>query len=224
MNKKILIFGAFNPITNAHIHMGIRASRLYPNHEIVYVPSSDNYISYWKKYNSTNILPSDIRIDLIKGAIKNHDNFKISKVETSMLSDGSTYDSVRLIKNYDITIDNGGIDMHKLSTPNEVIICIGDDKLDELVYWNHYEDLIRENKFLVFTRYKNHLDLPSCLSRFHHNFYYVDCFNDSTISSTKVRNLYHGGLIDKIKDLVPENVYQYFLDVYGNDDIFKKGE
>lgn len=184
--KAILIFGAFNPPTIAHIKMGECLHRYYSDAYIVYVPSRDEYITGWK--GQCKPIPFSKRFALLSGCLKDMNiNSIISSAEDTVVTTGKTYDVVNYFK----------------KKFNKVYICIGEDKLDEIEYWYKSKALIKENEFIVFQRCGHYKGDPKF-----DNIRFID-LDLSDISSTEVREYYLKGQLDKVKDYVPEYVYNY---------------
>lgn len=197
MKNVILVFGTFNPITKAHLELGITASSVIPNSDIYYIPANINFMKDWKVIDKDRLFSDAIRIKLLKDTVEPY-GFFVNTLEIDSIVDGRTYNTVKFFKN------NFGYD--------NVYICCGYDKLEELEKWYKSDKLVSENKFLVFSR--NNKSLSNCKNEF--ILKYLDRFIEITnrldlqdISSTDVRHYYFNNEIDKIKDLVTEPVYNY---------------
>lgn len=73
MKKCILIFGTFNPITNAHISLGLLAKALYKDSDIYFVIAKTSFLQDWKHYDNKDILSEDARLKLCKEAVVDKD-------------------------------------------------------------------------------------------------------------------------------------------------------
>ena len=129
----ILIPGAFNPPTIAHIQIGNILHRVYPDSYIFYLPSRDEYITGWKQqahpisyYERAKLLEDNVYdgIDIIK---------RVSYIEYKEITTGKTYDVVNWYRNNN-------------ADKRTVMVCLGEDKLKELPRWYNYEKLVSENK------------------------------------------------------------------------------
>lgn len=214
---KAFIFGTFNPCHNVHVEMGIMTKHvLGNNYDVIYIPTSDEYIRSWKGYKEGSVLPGDIRIKLLQDAVCEH-GFDVSSVEIMGLTDGRTYN----------TINYFGFD--------DSVLCLGMDNIIQMKKWYRYEELLEKVKLLIFKR-KGYADGQMAYSEealsqsaevmeiLKHSCGYKICKseNPSGISSTEVRKLYMERNIDrrsmdKLKELVPVNVFKYLEE---NEDVY----
>lgn len=195
-NKAVLIFGTFNPITNAHLELGIQCKSLIPNADIYYIPSNLNYMKKWKDVD-VNLLKDDERTSLIKDVVSPF-GFNVSDIEILRIVNGNTYETVSYFK------ENLGYE--------KVIICLGYDKLSELHLWYKAKDLISQNKFLVFKRENKGIEDCECPLILQHKDRFVEVGGNSkyhSVSSTLVRNAYYERKLDNVKDYIPKVVYEY---------------
>lgn len=186
--------GSFNPVTNAHIAMGVVARDILgPECEIIYVPASDKYISGWKGYWEGDILREDVRLRLLLNAVSEYD-FEVSIAELDGTSDGKTYN----------TLSHFGFE--------DTILCIGMDNVPKMRKWYRYKSLLSSGiKLLVFERQgckvtDKALGILSCCREYRIAELPADTIG---ISSTKIRNYYKNGDMDKLQHLVPRTTYQY---------------
>jgi nicotinate (nicotinamide) nucleotide adenylyltransferase len=187
----VLIFGSFNPITKAHIDIGLQAQKQFPHSDIIYIPAKDTFLKNWKHLDSENTLDTSTRLSLIIQSVQPY-NFKVSTIELEGLVDGRTYNTVEYFK----------------QTYANVIICMGADKLCELDKWYNNEKLVSENKFMITTRNNTKGTLPNSLIKYSDNFTYKEgLFQD--VSSTYVREQYTLGKANTLKDMLPLPVYEY---------------
>lgn len=179
----ILICGAFNPITNAHVLLG---TELYDKFKerIVYVPASDNYILNYKKQNPQELIPQADRYNLIRKSIL----FTICNMEMNNQLSGYAVDTINYFEQNMI---------------EDVKYVIGADQLPNLHKWHNSEELLKK-KFIVVTRKGYKLEqnnLP--------NFTFVE-LNLPNVSSTIIRQHVKNGNLEAIKTLVPRPVYEYY--------------
>lgn len=198
MKKCVLIFGTFNPITNAHISLGLLAKALYKDSDIYFVIAKTSFLQDWKHYDNKDILSEDARLKLCKEAVAEYDYMHILDVELTDVVDGKTYNTVKYIKD----------SLHY----EEVYIICGTDKLTELHQWYRVDDLVTEVKFLVVQRdYFNIQHLPPFVQQYRDKF---EIFTPPTtlqeVSSTKIRNAFNEHNLEYIKEYVPKNVYLYY--------------
>lgn len=187
-NAPILIFGAFNPPTNAHIAMSDYLHINYPNCSIIYVVAKDEYLkSDWKKQDK--ILDMDTRIRLLNECTEDFVN--VSDIERIL--SGNTYDTIEAYK--------------RLAGFSRFNIALGADNLKNFNQWHNWEQLADENDFIIFTRGENK-NLPNYLKKYKNNFTFLK-FHWNLVSSTKVREACRKKDWVTVKNLVPINVYQY---------------
>lgn len=199
MNKSVLIFGAFNPVTNAHINMGICCKMVYPSANIVFVPSNDKFLKDWKKYGDGMVLDGDKRFLLLHEAVKKF-GFHVSNIEINGTVDGKTYNTIQYYRKMD------------------PIICIGADKLFEIHRWYKAEEVVRDNRFLVITRNNDNGKLHESLMQYNGNFRYIEGPYQE-VSSTQIREAYVNNQLGSVKDYVPECVFEY---LENTDNVYRK--
>lgn len=195
-NKVVLIFGTFNPITNAHLELGIQCKSLIPSADIYYIPSNMNYMKNWKNVD-VSLLKDGERTRLIKYVVSPF-GFNVSNIEILGIVNGNTYETVSYFK------ENLGYE--------EVIICLGYDKLSELHLWYKAEELISQNKFLVFKRKNKGIRDCECPLILQYKDRFIEVGGNSKyqgVSSTIVRNVYYERKLDDVKDYIPDVVYEY---------------
>jgi len=202
MRTAIIIPGTFNPVTEAHIAMGLTLHEKYPEADIWYVPSTDRY-SY-KKLKGTVFLTGEERCQLLKKSLSLIDadrKFYVASIEVDGTVDGYTYNTIEYIRNF--------------FKYDKVSLCIGQDNLKKLERWFHIEDLLATTPILVVNR--NGKTITAEASSFvlkHQN-----CFTPiemdskfSQISATNIREAFYQNDFDQIEELVPPPVYHYLLE------------
>lgn len=198
-NTAVLIFGTFNPVTNAHIEMGHIVNKALKNVDIYYVPTKDSFISDWKNYDNSKIITSTQRLDFLKNSLEPF-GFFVSDVEIREIVDGKTYNTINYFKSLGY---------------KEVYMVCGTDKIEELEKWYKAKELLNENKFLVIDR--DNISLDDCMtdfvSKYKQNFISIpntSKFND--VSSTKIRKAFEENDFSYIKENVPECVYNFYFE------------
>jgi len=117
-NQVVLIGGTFNPFTNAHLAMAIEARKMFPHARIVFVPGNLEYNSKWKGINQDKAFFGDNRAELIAESIKGMSGCYVDDIEATGDLSGKTFDLVAEYSNFE-----------------EIYICVGADKLDEIGDW-----------------------------------------------------------------------------------------
>lgn len=209
----ILIMGAFNPPTIAHLQMGEVLHKEYPDANICYVVSNEEYIKSWKGYEDKDIIPFYKRVILLQGAIQeNGAGFyaAASPFEGSLQSDGKTITTLKHFKEH---IDN------------DVSLCIGSDNLKEFDKWYRCDDIVENARINVLCRGIKKEDginfIPERFKDKVDKFHFID-FNYDTISSTKVREAFKRHELNKVKNDIPINVFRFLTEEYIKADIKEK--
>lgn len=206
--KTVLVFGTFNPVTNAHIHIGKLAKEHIKADRVLYIPAKDKFLGDWKKMQGNSILNSDIRIFLLREALSEY-GFEVEEAETQGLVDGKTYNTIQYL--------------HSKYPNDEFYMCMGIDKVPELDIWYESEKLIANNKFIVIDRDGKTLEevkgKSALTQRYEDNFTSVHNTEFMTVNATQIREAYIVGELDKVKNEIPENVFNYLKEheeVFGN--------
>lgn len=186
---RIGIFGgSFNPPHNMHKDI---AKYLLDNNfvdKVIFVPTGSKY-----KYKN-NLLPDNIRYDMVKLITDKYENMDISNFE---LKDHVIYtcDTLNYFKN---------------EYPNDEIYFIcGTDNLSYVDAWKNGIYLLENYKFLIIRRETDDYDeLVKKYDKYKDNFICVDGLDMNDLSSTTVR----GNINDEsIKDYLDEDVYEYII-------------
>ena len=210
MNRIVVVFGTFNPLTKAHIQIGKLAQEKVQADKVIYVPARDEFLVDWKKMVGSAILNAQTRIMLMKKAFIPY-GFVVSELETANKSDGKTYSSLNLLKQQYLN--------------SKFYLVMGADKIEELDRWYNAQQLISQNRFLIVNR--NEMSLSDVLnksplaSRYAANFTAIVNEQYVHLSSTVIRDACAHKKLVEYQDLLPEIVYQYLFERQG---IFTKGE
>lgn len=195
----VLLFGGFNPFTNAHLLIGELALKERPDADIIYVPARLKYLEEWKGMDRSDTLPEKERLELIKGSIKDIEGLSVTDIELNGTVDGKTINTVNYFKN-------------ELGY-EEVTICMGTDKVAEFETWYRGRELIARNKFLIITR--GGVSLSEVMTDYTRLYadHFTPLFNDRLegLSATKVREAIREGNRAFVKESVPDYVYRHFF-------------
>lgn len=191
----VLLFGTFNPFTNAHLKIGRLAKEKYPDYDIYYVPAKDSFMSSYKQLDAGNIMSENDRYELIEGSIKDIPGFFVTDIEYTGIVNGKTINTVKYFK-------------EQLGY-SDAVLCFGTDKVPELEYWYKGRELVSENKFLIVTREGKTLSdvMTEYTNQHRQNFTEISNSDFSNISGTGVRNALATGDYDYLKQAVPDYVY-----------------
>ncbi len=196
MADLILVGGTFNPITNAHIELGETAKRRFPNACVTYVPSRLSYVSGFKEITDNPVFSDENRLKCIKLALDSTD-FHLDLSEALGFLTGTTFDTVNYFK--------------KLGY-KDISITIGTDKVNELLKWHRYQELLSMVKIIMFNRYGQSFDEVACdeIKAYRDRFIFENISpQNEEISSSQIRELYKEKRLPEIRSLVPEKVYEF---------------
>jgi nicotinate (nicotinamide) nucleotide adenylyltransferase len=202
----ILIMGAFNPPTIAHVKMSEVLHKEYPDDVTCYVVAGDKYLRGWKGYNNENILPFDVREKLLEDATSEKDYALVSSFENSAKSDGKTITTVEFFK--------------KIGYHEGVSLCVGSDNLKDFDKWYRCEDIVDSVKSIIIlcrgVKKEDGLNLiPDKFKDKADKFRFID-FNYDSISSSKIREAARNHNLESVKEDVPDNVYEFLIKNYEN--------
>lgn len=177
--RTVLFGGSFNPPTIAHYEIIKYLSLNYD--EVLILPNGDNYSFAGKVLDSFKH-----RVKMLEIIIKEFNNVKILELENQNDFKG-TYHTLRLL--------------------NHPTFVLGSDCIDKLHLWKHFDELLRENNFIVFNRgnddVRSLLNNNEYLNKSLEKFEIID-FDISDVSSTEFRNEIN-------KEIVCEEVYDYII-------------
>lgn len=183
-NKEVVLGGSFNPPTIAHMEM-MKVLNKYNPQKIILLPNGDRYKLCYQDKKLNNF---DNRCDMLKELIKdsNLQNCEISKIENDHHFIGTYYTLEQL---------------------NNPAFVLGSDCLFDFPKWHHFEELVRNNHFVVFTRESDYL---KCLTFLKENIFLKDNidhftfinFDMADISSTKFKETLN-------EKMLTDNVYKY---------------
>lgn len=196
--KIILIPGSFNPITNAHIDMAKEAMKVVNADKAIFIPAHDTYVARKKV-----LIPGFCRVQLINKAVSYTDKIYAIDYETMSMYPSKTYNTVEALKE---------------ENPNdEYYICLGMDNIKSLTSWYNWKEFVSKNKFIACDRNGQSLNdifsIWNLLSNYKDNFIEVH-LPKNNISSSLVRDLCNMNEFDKVKKIVPNNVYEYLIKFY----------
>lgn len=189
--KTIIIGGTFNPIHNGHLYVSEELKVQLGYERVLFIPSN-----YQAHKSSTDLVPTNNRIDMLKLALKNSTSIiDLCEIERGGIS--YMIDTVRTIQaKYNIT--------------GKVGLFVGDDLISGLKDWHNVEDLLEIVNIVVAHR-NSEIELDTNIS---HS--YLDNVSIN-ISSTDIRNRIQRG--KAFRYLIPDQVYSYILekDLYNKD-------
>lgn len=203
MSKVLLIPGSFNPITNAHVDMALAAKKAVNADKIIFIPAHDTYVAKRKK----TLIPGYCRVSLINSIPKCKENrIYASDIETTSVFPKKTYNTISQIRD----------EAEKNYKFDEYYICLGMDNVKSLTNWYNLKSFVEEYNFVTCVREGQNLESAlkeSNLMEYKNHFIEIQ-ISDNNISSSLVRDLCEKNEFEKVKELVPENVYEYLIRFY----------
>ena len=177
-----LYFGTFNPIHNGHLNIAKYILTHTKVDELIFVLTPQNPIK------STCFVEPELRIDMLRLAIKDIEKVSISDIEMSIPPPNYTYKTINKFRNI----------YHEAN----IFLIIGEDNLETFERWKNYKQILSRCKLYVYPRsrqgkgdyikHKNIIRLKSCLY---------------DISSTKTREMIAKGNIPRT--LIPNEVIEF---------------
>lgn len=191
MKNKILIFGGtFNPIHNGHLILAEHCINEEGFDEVVFIPTMNPY------YKDT--LDFDIRLKMLKMAIKDNDKFAYSSIEKRYNLEGKLYLILEKIS--------------KLSD-DDITILIGSDSLMNLDWWYKIDEILKKYKILVLKRDDEDEDISIKIAEYKEKYGAdIKVLNNKRveISSSMIREMIKNG--KSIKYLVRDDVEKFIRD------------
>ena len=194
--KNHLIFGAFNPPTNAHLGIAESILDKYPDAQIIYYVAPDSYMHYWKKMDWGTFLEQELRVDLLRESIEARKDL-VSNCSVIKQNSEHCFEEIENFK--------------KEHGDNDTIIVVGADKIQELHTWYRGYELVKNNKFLVIKRRGDSgKNLPEILQQFADHFEHIDGFeHEQFVSATHAREAFKDKDWNYLANLVPAPVFDY---------------
>lgn len=200
MNNVLLVPGSFNPITNAHIEMAKKAQEKINALVVYFIPAHDTYVAKKK-----TLIPGKSRCKLIEDATPS--NMACIPFEVDSFFPQRTYDTITRMR----------IELDRDYKFYNFYICLGMDNIKSLKSWYNWQPFVEENMFVACVRENQNLEQAleeNNLTEYKDHFTEI-MIPENHISSSLVRSLCEQGKYDEVKDIVPENVYEYLRRFYG---------
>lgn len=191
MIKPIVIFGgSFNPPTNAHFGLTEQIINDYDIEKVLFMPVGDHYAK-------PGLLPSTLRVEMLRQVCEEHDKFEVSTLETEGERQLPTIETLKLLQ---------------LEYPNQALwFVLGTDNLRDLPNWDDYEELLTDFYIFVLERGNDKaqdiIEGHSVLKRLKDNIIVMNEEIRTNCSSTIVRNRLRNG--KRVEYLVPKAVHLY---------------
>ena len=199
MKKIGILGGTFNPIHLAHLYIAYEAKSQLKLDKVIFIPTGNPPHKKDKK-----ILEASLRYNMVYEAIKNYEDFEISKYEVEKEGYSYTFETLKHFKAKD----------------NELYFITGADCLMDIEKWKNPEEIFRLSRFVVFNRagyneenlkiQKNKIE-----EKFNTNIDFLDII-DLEISSSMIRERINDGkrvdffLSKEVLSYIQENnIYDY---------------
>ena len=131
MERYGIMGGTFNPIHLAHLYIAYEAKEQLNLDTIIFMPAGN---PPHKKNNS--IIDSSFRLDMVKLAIEDYEDFIVSSYEIEKKGLSFTYETLKALKKDDV----------------ELYFIAGGDSLMDIEKWKNPEQILTDCKFVVFNR------------------------------------------------------------------------
>lgn len=131
MKKYGIIGGTFDPIHNAHLYIAYEAKELLGLDKIIFIPNGSP-----PHKDNKNITGASLRYRMVLEAIKDFEDFEVSKYEIEKEELSYTYKTLEHFKEDDV----------------ELYFITGADCLVDLDKWKNVSEIFSLCKFVVFTR------------------------------------------------------------------------
>jgi len=185
MTKLGILGGTFDPPHVGHLILAQSALEKFQLDKILFMPAARQPHKQNKEVTS-----AEIRLALLKLAIKNNSRFEISEIEIKRPGLSYTCDTLKELSN--------------IYARSQFYLIVGGDNITDIETWKHPEQIFSMAKVIAATRPNSkpggfHIDK-------------IDIFDSPQIdiSSTMIRKLVKNGR--SIKYLVPDEIEKYIID------------
>ena len=131
MKKYGIMGGTFDPIHNAHLYIAYEAKELLGLDKVIFIPNGSP-----PHKDNKNITGASLRYRMVLEAIKDFEDFEVSKYEIEKKELSYTYKTLEHFKEDDV----------------ELYFITGADCLVDLDKWKNVSEIFSLCKFVVFTR------------------------------------------------------------------------
>ena len=188
-----LLGGTFNPVHNGHLTLARTALKELDLDEIWFLPVGNHPLK-----NEQKLLPFDLRMKLLEMVLSAEIGMKASILDSDQVS--LNFTDVLLKK------------LFKKFPDHDFTFLAGMDIVEELPRWHNYTWLLKNVRFVVFTRPGEKQEKLDKLEDYSKIIFVT--MKPVSVSSTDIRRRIAGG--EKISGLVPETIerilYQYYSD------------
>ncbi|MGG7056711.1 nicotinate-nucleotide adenylyltransferase [Clostridium nigeriense] len=190
MKKIGILGGTFNPIHLAHLYIAYEAKSQLNLDKVIFIPAGNPPHKKDKK-----IIEASLRYNMVCEAIKNYEDFEISKYEVEKEGYSYTFETLKQFKAKD----------------NELYFITGADCLMDIEEWKSPEEIFKLSKFVVFNRAgynkKNlRIQKDKIEKKFNTTINFLDII-DLEISSSMIRKRINEG--KRVDFFLPKEVLSY---------------
>ncbi|MGG7142298.1 nicotinate-nucleotide adenylyltransferase [Clostridium nigeriense] len=190
MKKIGILGGTFNPIHLAHLYIAYEAKSQLNLDKVIFIPAGNPPHKKDKK-----IIEASLRYNMVCEAIKNYEDFEISKYEVEKEAYSYTFETLKQFKTKD----------------NELYFITGADCLMDIEEWKSPEEIFKLSKFVVFNRAgynkKNlRIQKDKIEKKFNTTINFLDII-DLEISSSMIRKRIDEG--KRVDFFLPKEVLSY---------------
>jgi len=190
MKKIGILGGTFNPIHLAHLYIAYEAKNQLNLDKVIFIPAGNPPHKKDKK-----IIEASLRYNMVCEAIKNYEDFEISKYEVEKEGYSYTFETLKQFKAKD----------------NELYFITGADCLMDIEEWKSPEEIFKLSKFVVFNRAgynkKNlRIQKDKIEKKFNTTINFLDII-DLEISSSMIRKRIDEG--KRVDFFLPKEVLSY---------------
>ena len=120
MSRIVVLGGTFNPLSKAHDLILREGMRKVGAKKALLLPTGDGFLLSWKKYDSASILPTKLRMSILKEYVRRHKDILLDDMEIVGKSK-HTVTSLRLLRGK--------------YPKDQFYFLLGSEKIDEILTW-----------------------------------------------------------------------------------------
>lgn len=186
MKKIGLFFGTFDPIHKGHLQLANYFAKETDVDKVWFVLTPQNP---FKK--DANILPDQLRLELITRAVKGNPNLEVCTLEFSLPKPNYTYTTLCELKK---------------QHPNQTfVLLLGEDIISTFKNWKDYDKILAEYRLYVYPRKHNNRTIPAAFQN-HPKIHWVRA-EQYEISSSQLRAELKKGT--DMSAYIPEESWEY---------------
>lgn len=190
-----ILGGTFNPIHNGHLYMGKCALEELKLDKVVYIPTGVSYLK-----NQNEILPKEIRYNMVSLACQTDDRFEASDIEINRAGNTYTYETL--------------IELKQQHNDWQLYFIIGADTAYMIEKWVKPEKIMQISDLVILYREGQPLSSLKFQCKKLEETYNAKCHllksDAMNISSTEIRHMIQQG--KDISALVPDDLYKFIIE------------